>query len=92
MARVWPDRVVEENNLEAQIVALRKALDANSTVSGRGYRFTGDIRTLPARPDRGSAAVQAASDPWDGCPRVEEVVGADGRSPVGSRFYAARLP
>jgi hypothetical protein len=26
MARVWPDRVVEENNLQVQIAALRRAL------------------------------------------------------------------
>ncbi|MGC2200811.1 MAG: winged helix-turn-helix domain-containing protein, partial [Stellaceae bacterium] len=42
MARVWPDRVVEENNLQAQIVALRRAFEAERdlirTVSGRGYQ------------------------------------------------------
>ena len=41
MTRVWPDRVVEENNLHAQIVALRGALGADRelihTVVGRGY-------------------------------------------------------
>jgi DNA-binding winged helix-turn-helix (wHTH) protein len=60
MARVWPDRVVEENNLQAHIVALRKALGAERalirTVSGRGYQFTGEIRILSASPDeRGGA-------------------------------------
>src|ERR1700746_3872336 len=43
MARVWPDRIVEENNLQAQIVALRAAFGADRnlirTVSGRGYQF-----------------------------------------------------
>jgi len=46
MAEVWPDTVVEENNLQVQISALRKVLggDAESsryllTVPGRGYRF-----------------------------------------------------
>src|SRR6202035_5558822 len=47
MARVWPDRVVEENNLQAHISALRAALGAERelirTVSGRGYQFTGVI-------------------------------------------------
>src|SRR5438445_456494 len=47
MRRVWPDRVVEENNLQAQISALRKVFGADRdlirTVAGRGYQFTGDI-------------------------------------------------
>ena len=30
MARVWPDRVIEENNLQAHIVALRKALERSA--------------------------------------------------------------
>src|SRR6201996_9637928 len=37
MARVWPDRVVEENNLQAQISALRTALGADRDL----------IRTVP---------------------------------------------
>jgi predicted ATPase/DNA-binding winged helix-turn-helix (wHTH) protein len=39
---VWPDTVVEENNLAVQIGNLRKLLGAQaiSTVPGRGYRFT----------------------------------------------------
>src|SRR5690242_7753190 len=48
MRRIWPDRVVEENNLEAQISALRKVLGTDRslirTVAGRGYQFTGEIR------------------------------------------------
>ena len=39
--RVWPDVVVEENNLQVQVSALRKLLgpQAIATVPGRGYRF-----------------------------------------------------
>lgn len=39
--RVWPNLVVEENNLQVQISSLRKLLGAKSiaTVPGRGYRF-----------------------------------------------------
>ena len=39
--RVWPGLVVEENNLQQQISALRKVLGtrAIATVSGRGYRL-----------------------------------------------------
>lgn len=41
--KVWPGLVVEENNLSVQISALRRTLGADviSTVTGRGYRFTG---------------------------------------------------
>jgi DNA-binding winged helix-turn-helix (wHTH) protein len=49
-ARVWPGRVIEENNLQAQISALRNALgpdrDLIRTVSGRGYQFVGEVRVL----------------------------------------------
>ena len=39
--RVWPGRIVEENNLQVQISALRKALGNGwiVTVPGRGYRL-----------------------------------------------------
>ena len=39
---VWPGLVVEENNLQVQISALRKILgqEAIATIPGRGYRFT----------------------------------------------------
>ncbi|MCW5626550.1 MAG: helix-turn-helix transcriptional regulator, partial [Burkholderiales bacterium] len=52
IARVWPDRVVEENNLQVQIAALRRALaddrDLIRTIAGRGYRFAAEPR--PAAP------------------------------------------
>jgi predicted ATPase/DNA-binding winged helix-turn-helix (wHTH) protein len=39
---VWPGLVVEENNLQVQVSALRKllGLEAIATVAGHGYRFT----------------------------------------------------
>ena len=46
MDGVWPDVVVEENNLSVQLSNLRRALDAQrelgsciQTLPGRGYRF-----------------------------------------------------
>ena len=38
----WPGLVVEENNLQAQVSALRRLLGAKAiaTIPGRGYRFT----------------------------------------------------
>src|ERR1700681_2467941 len=48
MNRVWPDRIIEENSLQAQISALRKAFGADRdlirTIGARGYQFTGEIR------------------------------------------------
>ena len=55
MRRVWPDRIVDENNLPAQITALRKAFGADRdlirTVPSRGYQFTGEIRAASTGPD-----------------------------------------
>jgi predicted ATPase/DNA-binding winged helix-turn-helix (wHTH) protein len=50
IAAVWPDTVVEENNLAHNINALRKALgDARliETVPGKGYRFLGAANPHP---------------------------------------------
>jgi DNA-binding winged helix-turn-helix (wHTH) protein len=69
MARVWPDRIVEENNLQWQISALRAAFGADRnlirTVSGRGYQFTAEIDTLYGSPeaDAGMAIADAPRDP-----------------------------
>jgi predicted ATPase/DNA-binding winged helix-turn-helix (wHTH) protein len=45
---VWPDVVVEENNLQVQISTLRKLLgpQAIATVPGRGYRFTAELARI----------------------------------------------
>ena len=47
--RVWPGVIVEENTLQVQISALRKAMggdrDALKTISGRGYRFMAEVTT-----------------------------------------------
>ena len=52
---VWPDTVVEENNLQSQVSQLRKLLgpQAISTIPGRGYRFTA---TVDESPSSGTAA------------------------------------
>src|ERR1700745_1290944 len=55
MNRVWPDRIVEDSSLQAQIYALRKAFAADRdlirTIAGRGYQFTAVIRTVSTRLD-----------------------------------------
>jgi DNA-binding winged helix-turn-helix (wHTH) protein len=49
MSRVWPGIVVAEENLKAQISALRKALGEDRyfirTEFGRGYQFTAAVRS-----------------------------------------------
>jgi DNA-binding winged helix-turn-helix (wHTH) protein len=49
LSRGWPGIVVAEDNLKVQISALRKALgkdrDLILTEFGRGYRFTGTVRS-----------------------------------------------
>jgi len=51
MRRVWPDAVVEENNLTVNMSALRRALAESPsehryvvTVPGRGYQFVAEVR------------------------------------------------
>jgi Tol biopolymer transport system component/DNA-binding winged helix-turn-helix (wHTH) protein len=53
MREVWPDTVVEENNLDKSISALRKALGEESpehtyieTVRRRGYRFVANVKEV----------------------------------------------
>jgi len=58
---VWPHLVVEENNLQVQISALRKLLgpDVIATIPGRGYKFTavleGDEQVAPVQAAEGTA-------------------------------------
>src|SRR6201982_1142771 len=55
IARVWPDRIVEENNLQWQISTLRAAFGADRslirTVSGRGYQFAAEVDTVYGSPE-----------------------------------------
>ena len=88
LSRVWPETVVEENNLVVQISALRKALgedrDFIRTVSGRGYRFVAEIRTFVAasgaepRVDRGAVAEAPRSTPSSNLPPpVSSLIGRE---------------
>ncbi len=49
---VWPGLVVEENNLQVQVSALRKVLGPEiiSTIPGRGYRFMSQLEGHAAVP------------------------------------------
>src|SRR4030095_4951774 len=55
MLAIWPDTVVEENNLNQSISVLRRVLGESrgenryvATVPGRGYRFVADVKTAAA--------------------------------------------
>ena len=67
MERVWPNRIVEESSLHVQISALRSAFGADRnlirTISGRGYQFTGEIRTVAASPHSQAVAGTAVQVP-----------------------------
>jgi predicted ATPase/DNA-binding winged helix-turn-helix (wHTH) protein len=57
IARVWPNTVVDENNLKVHVSALRRALgDASQeyllTDAGRGYRFVAPIRMVTRAPPK----------------------------------------
>ena len=54
---VWPETIVEDSNLDVQIAALRRVLDAGrtkgsciQTIHGRGYRFTVEVTRIGAMP------------------------------------------
>jgi predicted ATPase/DNA-binding winged helix-turn-helix (wHTH) protein len=65
LSRVWPGQVVEDNSLQTQISLLRHAFGADRdlirTVAGRGYQFSGEVRTL-APGSSGNGLGRAASD------------------------------
>ena len=73
MQAVWPNVVVEENNLNQSISAVRRALGESAlehrfivTVPGRGYRFVAPVKALsiPGQAD------PIVSQPTDAAPAV----------------------
>src|SRR5215471_11706925 len=71
MRAVWPDSVVEEGNLAHNLTVLRKALDDKDgtpliqTVSGQGYRFLGNVRTVGSAAKEGSLRETSAPSSWE---------------------------
>src|SRR5712671_7187298 len=62
MAEVWPGVVVEENNLQVHVSALRKVLGSAGdgeryllTVAGRGYRFVAPVERESALPGKAAS-------------------------------------
>jgi serine/threonine-protein kinase len=81
MSAIWPDTIVEENNLNKNISVLRQVLGENPgahrfivTVPGKGYKFVADVRTI---------SVEKIPETSDSKPR------RDRRSSKRSAFAAA---
>src|SRR5260370_8184632 len=82
MARVWSDRIVEENNLQAQISALRAVFGVERelirTVPRRGYQFTGEIHIHPADGAGATTAELKSALPPTNLPTpISELIGRD---------------
>ena len=82
--QVWPGVVVEENNIAAQVSALRKVLggDTIATIPGRGYRFTALVEK-----GRRRASCQRDAGPGGRCSRRG---GKRGRPPLPTTQTAAK--
>ena len=98
---VWPHVVVEENNLQVHVSALRKLLgpEAIATVPGRGYRFClpvpGDADDAAPSPAAASEATESnASSPATSAPavsaRAASAPASDGCGPATN--LPSRLP
>lgn len=67
MTAIWPDTVVEENNLTQNISSIRKALGERlrenrfiATIPGRGYKFVADVQVFDSA-ERPSASGNTSS-------------------------------
>jgi DNA-binding winged helix-turn-helix (wHTH) protein/Flp pilus assembly protein TadD len=72
MKAVWPDTIVEENNLSQNISTLRRVLGQDQTnhryiltVPGRGYQFVAELVGSPSEAPRPSVRVTLAVLPFD---------------------------
>ncbi len=85
LSLVWSGLVVEENNLQVQISALRKLLgpSALATIPGRGYRFE-----LPVEPMDAAGAAPARTGADAAARHVAHRVGAAGTSPAAASASA----
>src|SRR5271169_461871 len=72
MRAVWPDTVVEENNLNQNISTLRRMLGENrgenryiATFPGKGNRFIARVACAPTAPAEGPSCVTLAVLPFE---------------------------
>ena len=95
MELVWPRLVVEENNLQVQVVTLRKLLgpQAITTIPGRGYRFMLDVQGTGAATPEQAVGTAIATDAGDRLPTPPERTNLPRRLPLlyGRAAEIARL-
>ncbi len=72
MLAIWPDTVVEENNLSQNISNLRRILGEDrganqyiATIPGKGYRFTAAVEAIPKSDEGFSEKVTLAVLPFE---------------------------
>src|SRR6266576_3115207 len=75
MQLIWPDVVVEENNLTQNISAIRKCLGGRHnehryvvTVPGRGYRFVADVHKTFHKEEAPDGRLSEPEDSQPGVP------------------------
>ena len=61
MDRLWPDVVVEQNNLQYNVSLVRRAVAGApgieiQTVRGQGYRLVADVQAMPVEPNAPAAS------------------------------------
>ncbi len=83
---VWPGLIVEENNLQVHISALRKLLGSHAiaTIPGRGYQFTLLADSVPP-PDDGPPQAERRR------PAAQKNL-AEGMAPAAPPIYPNNLP
>lgn len=89
--QIWPDQNVDESNLANNIYALRQLIEEDSrnpqlivTISGRGYKFAGEVQIVgsspPAEPDTPEVEEKPRNSsrnlPWIGLVIMTILVGA----------------
>jgi DNA-binding winged helix-turn-helix (wHTH) protein/Tfp pilus assembly protein PilF len=69
---IWPDTIVEENNLNQHISTLRRLLGENrgenrfiATIPGRGYRFVPEVNTLFHRSPENAKQIRIGVLPFE---------------------------
>lgn len=68
MEALWPNSIVEENNLNQTVSSLRQALGETAqspkfiaTISGRGYQFVGEVKIIDDSTPRVAATAESPS-------------------------------